>query len=54
MNHVVDKDDPEAIRQWAQFLKNNDPIPGGHLEERVPDKEKLRKIMNYEIYKEEK
>ena len=51
LNHLVDKNNPESIRQWAVFLEYNKPIPGGRLEELVPDKEKLRKILSFEILK---
>ncbi|MBS1266877.1 MAG: hypothetical protein MAG795_00846 [Candidatus Woesearchaeota archaeon] len=54
LNYLLDTDDPEAIRQYAQFLQTNDPIPGGHLEELVPDKEKLDKILDYSILKQER
>ncbi|MFH1398883.1 MAG: YkgJ family cysteine cluster protein [Candidatus Woesearchaeota archaeon] len=48
LNHVLDKDDPQALREYAQFLKFQEPIPGGSLEELVPDKDKLKRILNYE------
>jgi len=51
LNHVLDADDPEAIRQWAQYLKTHPSIPGGELHELVKDKEKLAKIMDYTILK---
>ncbi len=53
LNYLVDPEDPEAIRQYAQFLHANDPIPGGNLEELVPNKKKLKKILGYEILKRE-
>lgn len=49
LNYLVNKDDPESIRQYAAYLKSGGKtIPGGKLEELVPDKEKLRKILNFE------
>ncbi len=51
LNFLVSLDNPESIRQWAQFLISNQPIPGGSLEELVPDEEKRKKIMNHEILK---
>ncbi|MEM2121530.1 MAG: YkgJ family cysteine cluster protein [Candidatus Woesearchaeota archaeon] len=48
LNYVLDKEDPEAIRQWAHFIKYNEPIPGAKLNELV-DEEKLNKIMNFEL-----
>ena len=52
VNHVVDADDPESIRQYSQFIKSGGKlIPGAELKDLVPDKEKLRKILSYEILK---
>ena len=52
VNHIVDTNDPESKRQYAQYLKAGGKIiPGASLEELVPDKEKLRKILSYEILK---
>ena len=49
LNHLVDTDDPEAVRQYAQYLKNGGTkISGGELHEIVEDKEKLRKMLSYE------
>ncbi len=53
LNHVVDADDPEAIRQWAQYLKTHPTIPGGQLHELVPDKDKLARMLSYEFIKRE-
>lgn len=49
LNYFVNADDPESIRQYAVYLKTHPTIPGGKLQELVPDKEKLRKILSYEI-----
>ncbi|MFP4401479.1 MAG: hypothetical protein ACLFPQ_06370 [Candidatus Woesearchaeota archaeon] len=51
LNYILDHEDPDAIRQWAIYLKTHPTIPGGELEEMVPDKEKLEKILSYEILK---
>ena len=51
LNYLVDPNDPESIRQWAIFLEYNESIPGGKLENLVPDKEKLRKIRSFELLK---
>ena len=52
LNYLVNKDDPESIRQYAAYLKSGGKtIPGGKLEELVPDKEKLKKILNFERLK---
>jgi Fe-S-cluster containining protein len=48
LNHFVNPNDAESIRQWALHLKSNPTIPGGELNELVPDKERLKKILNYE------
>ena len=51
LNYIVNEADPESIRQWASFLKQNEAIPGGNLEELVPDKNKLNRILQYKILK---
>lgn len=52
VNHIVDANDPESIRQYAQYIKSGGKIIiGAELENLVPDKEKLRKILSYEILK---
>ena len=49
-NFAVNKDDAESVRQFAQYIKSGGKlIPGASLQELVPDKEKLKKILNYEI-----
>ncbi|MBI2657580.1 YkgJ family cysteine cluster protein [Candidatus Woesearchaeota archaeon] len=50
LNHVINPNDPESIRQYANYLKSGGKlIPGAELESIVPDKEKLGKILRYEI-----
>ncbi|MEK6984448.1 MAG: YkgJ family cysteine cluster protein [Nanoarchaeota archaeon] len=52
VNFVIDANDAESIRQYAQYLKNGGKlIPGASLEELVPNRERLNKILNYEILK---
>jgi len=52
LNYLVNKNDPESIRQYAAYLKSGGKtIPGGKLEELIPDKEKLKKILNFEQLK---
>lgn len=52
LNYLVNKDDPESIRQYAAYLKSGGKtIPGGKLEELVPDKEKLKRVLNFERLK---
>ena len=50
VNHIVDQNDAESIRQFAQYIKSGGKlITGAELENLVPDKEKLRKILSYDI-----
>ena len=52
VNHIVDPNDPESIRQYSQYIKSGGKIiAGAELEKLVPDKEKLKKILNYGILK---
>lgn len=52
VNHAVDANDPESIRQFAQYIKSGGKIiPGAELENIVPDKERLKKILSYETFK---
>ena len=52
LNYIVDVDDPESIRQYASYVKNGGKvIPGGKLSDMVPDKKKLARILNYEIFR---
>ena len=48
LNFILDTEDPEAVRQWATYLKYNEPIVGANLSELIP-KDKLDKIMNFEL-----
>jgi len=49
LNYQVNKDDPESIRQYKAYLKSGGKtIPGGKLEELIPDKEELNKILNFQ------
>tara|TARA_B100001971_G_C18109792_1_gene493532 strand:- start:436 stop:951 length:516 start_codon:yes stop_codon:yes gene_type:complete len=50
LNHMIDVDDAESVRQYASYLKSGGKtIAGGALEELVPDAEKLKKILSYEV-----
>lgn len=50
LNHFVDGNDAESVRQFAAYLKSGGKtLEGGELEQLVPDKEKLRKILSFEI-----
>jgi Fe-S-cluster containining protein len=46
LNHFVNTNDGESIRQWAHRLKFQKTIPGGQLHELVPDKKKLHAMLN--------
>lgn len=50
VNFVIEPNDPESIRQYAGYIQSGGKtIPGASLQEIVPDKEKLNKILNFEI-----
>lgn len=52
VNFIIDADDPESVRQYAQYIKSGGKvIPGAELENLIPDKEKLKKILSYGILK---
>jgi len=51
LKHIVDAHDPEAIRQWNIYLHTHHTIPGGKIDELVPDDEKRKKILNFTILK---
>ena len=51
VNHIVDANDAESVRQYSQYIKSGGKlIPGAELENLVPDKDKLKKILRYEIF----
>ncbi|HLG24402.1 MAG TPA: YkgJ family cysteine cluster protein [Candidatus Nanoarchaeia archaeon] len=50
LNNTVNENDAESVRQYSQYIKSGGKvIEGAKLEEIVPDKEKLSKILSYEI-----
>ena len=50
LNHFVNKDDAESVRQYASYLKSGGKtLEGAQLKDLVPDNEKLRKILSLEI-----
>jgi len=50
VNYLVNKDDPESIRQFSIYIKSGGKmIPGGELKDLIKDKEKLDDILNYKI-----
>ena len=52
VNYLVNKADPESIRQFNLYIKSGGKIiPGGKLQDLVSDKKILKKILNYQILK---
>ncbi len=52
LNYVIDKDDPENIRQFASyFASGGKTLEGGELKDFIPDEEKLNKILSFQILK---
>ena len=50
LNHFVNENDAESVRQYATYLKSGGKtLEGAKLEDLVPDKEKLSKILCFEI-----
>jgi len=47
LNHFVNADNPESIREWAVQLKVRPTIPGGSLAELIPNKKKLVEVLSY-------
>tara|TARA_Y100000310_G_C20689109_1_gene821014 strand:+ start:1514 stop:2038 length:525 start_codon:yes stop_codon:yes gene_type:complete len=52
LNHFINENDAQSIRDYATYLKSGGKtLEGGKLEDLVPDKEKLRKILSFKILK---
>ena len=50
LNYLVNTNDPESIRQFASYLKTGGKtLPGGQLNELIPDKGKLDKMLRHEL-----
>jgi Fe-S-cluster containining protein len=50
LNHFLNDEDPESIRQYATYLKSGGKtLDGGELKNIVKDEELLNKILNFEI-----
>lgn len=50
LNYFVNPDDPESVRQYASYLiRGGKTLKGGRIEEIVPDKKQLKKILDYKI-----
>ncbi|MBT5021623.1 hypothetical protein HOK51_02465 [Candidatus Woesearchaeota archaeon] len=51
-NYFLNSNDPESIRQYASYLKTGGRLlSGAKLEDLVPDKGTLKKILNFERLK---
>ena len=52
VNHVIDPNDAESVRQYAKYIRSGGKlIEGARIEQLVPDREKLKKMLSYEILK---
>ena len=52
VNHVIDVNDAESIRQYSQYIKSGGKIiPGAELKNLIKDDERLNKILDYTILK---
>jgi len=52
LDNFVNKDDPESIRQYHTHLKSGGKtLEGAKLEDLVPDKDRLKKILEFTILK---
>jgi Fe-S-cluster containining protein len=50
LNYFFNEDDPQSIREWKIYLDSGGRnISGGKMEELVPNKQALKKILNYEV-----
>ena len=52
VNYLVNKNDPESIRQFNLYVKSGGKVlEGGKVKDLIPDKKLLQKILNYEVLK---
>jgi len=50
LNYIVNENDPESVRQFDAYLKSGGKtLPGGKTGDFVKDREKLRKILGFDI-----
>ncbi|MFO8016547.1 MAG: YkgJ family cysteine cluster protein [Candidatus Woesearchaeota archaeon] len=50
LHHFLNENDPESVRQYAAYLRTGGKtLPGFELESLIKDKNKLKKILDYEI-----
>ncbi len=46
LNHAVRRDDPRSLREWSIYLMTHPTIPGGRLEELVPDEAEIERVLS--------
>ena len=52
LNHFLNPHDPESVRQYALYMDTGGKtLPGGELKNIIKDKEMLKKMLNYEVFK---
>ena len=52
LNHIININDPESVRQYAQYLRAGNPtIHGGQLKDLITDEKKLIDILKYSTLK---
>lgn len=52
LNNLIDKDDPENIRQFSVYLASGGKtLQGGQLDDFVPDEKRLSEILSFKILK---
>jgi len=47
LKHFVNAEDPQSIREWAEYLHHGKSIKGGELHQIVPNRRKLRWMLEY-------
>lgn len=50
LNYLIDKNDPESIRQYKIYLESGGKlIEGGKLQDLIPNRNRLKRILEYRI-----
>ncbi len=49
LNYVVDPEDSQSIREYAQHLQYTTALPGGKLTDLIKDKKELKKMLDGEM-----
>lgn len=47
LQHFVNPEDPQSIREWAEYLQHGKTIKGGELHQLVPHRQKLKWMLDY-------